>query len=83
VNARHDLAAPPPRLAAGEPGWKRFRQQLRVFLDRAELDRCTAYDVERGTVTVQRTAGGKPFMDPLTRLPATATLTGLVEVQWK
>ena len=76
------LASIPLALAVGQPGWSTWSRRLRIFLDRAEVERCTAYDIGRGTVTRQKLVDGRPFIDPMTRLPAVETVRGLVEVQW-
>lgn len=84
LSARHDLSSPPPRLAVGDAGWSRFGPQLRVFLDRSEVQRCMAYDVEKGSVTRQRLdAAGHSFVDEKTNKVAVETITGLVEVKWR
>jgi hypothetical protein len=81
---RPDIAAPPRRLAVGDPGFHRFGPMLRVLLDGEEVKRCTAYDADKGVITrLLLDAAGRIFVDADTQKVATETLTGAVKVQWR
>lgn len=84
MNPRHDLDQPPRTLAVGDPGYRRIGESLQVFFDQEAVRKCTAYDVERGTITRHRLDGaGRSYIDPETQKIAVETLLGKVEVQWK
>jgi hypothetical protein len=78
------MASPPRKLAIGDPGFRRFGPNLRIFLDGEEQRRVTAYDADKGTITRQRLdEAGRIFVDPGTDEVALETLTGSVEVKWR
>jgi hypothetical protein len=84
VNVRHDLAPPPRRLSVGEPGWRRFAGQLRVLLDGEEVERCTAYDLDKQIVSRQLLdASGRIYVDRESDRVACETVSGKVEVKWR
>ena len=73
---------PPQRLAVGDPGFKSIGPRSRIFLDGAELSRCTAYDTAAGTVRVQAVDGaGRPIRH--CGRVVEKLLSGRVEVQWR
>lgn len=82
--ATKDLQPPPRQLAVGDPLFRRVGPNIRIFIDGEEVQRCTAYDLDKRTVTRQRLdAEGLIFVDPETDRVAVETVTGKVEVKWR
>lgn len=80
----HDIAAPPRKLAIGDPSFRRIGPNIRILLDGEEQRRVTAYDQDKGTVTRHRLdEAGRIFVDPETDKVAVETVSGAVKVVWR
>lgn len=73
----------PTSLTIGGPTFREYAGRIAVFLDGEKVQRCTGFDVEKGTVTRQLLNDqGRIYVDTETDRVAVETVTGKVEVKW-